>query len=504
MIRSIYFRLNFIIKKFYIKEVIDKNCLSEIRKIWDNLNKTYFEEFDYNLLVIENIDKSLNQYIRQFLLRLNFINGYLFFCKSKNIKFVYPLPNKMLKIIDQSGFRVNFFLSRLLWILLIISNIFYSLFLFIYFLIRIFLTNFEKKKTENKFDFCFPNLNPIGQITNINKWINNQYQIQNFNLYFSEKSAILANIKKFSYIKFTAWFLKSFSFSITKLLTLRWYNIFLLPESIKAAVVKYSEYEYPKKNIYLWINNIYRPIWTIVKSDNRYDTTLIYGGSFDEILLNGKSNFEPDWIGTEICTWDKHLVLDNQHQKFIHQKYSIKIKSEIIKKPLLLSTEKIKVDLPEKYIAVFAYENNKINLGIGSYTDYEYSSGRKYIHGKLIFDFYNDLLDICKKNQIILLTKRKRKSKISLKLVDTFFKNLNKDKNFLEVDHRSDVMKIIENSKGCISLPITSTAMLAREANIPSAFYDPYNWINKNDPSLSNIDVFDYEKLNNFIKKINI
>ena len=143
MIRSIYFRLNFIIKKFYIKEVIDKNCLSEIRKIWDNLNKTYFEEFDYNLLVIENIDKSLNQYIRQFLLRLNFINGYLFFCKSKNIKFVYPLPNKMLKIIDQSGFRVNFFLSRLLWILLIISNIFYSLFLFIYFLIRIFLTNFE-------------------------------------------------------------------------------------------------------------------------------------------------------------------------------------------------------------------------------------------------------------------------------------------------------------------------------------------------------------------------
>ena len=142
---------------------------------------------------------------------------------------------------------------------------------------------------------------------------------------------------------------------------MKWYDIYLFPESIKAAIVNYSEYAYPKKNIYLWTNNIYRPIWTQVKSNSEYDTTLIYGGSFDEILLHGKSDFEPDWIGTEICTWDKHLVLDDQHQKFIIEKYSIKIKSEIVKKPLLLNKEKIKIDLPKKYIAVFAYENNKIN-----------------------------------------------------------------------------------------------------------------------------------------------
>ena len=103
MIRSIYFRINFIIKKFYIKELIEKNRLGEIRKIWDNLHKTSFEYFNYNLLSIQNIDKSLNQYIKQFLLRLNFINGYLFF--SQKIKFVYPLPNKMLQIINQSGLK---------------------------------------------------------------------------------------------------------------------------------------------------------------------------------------------------------------------------------------------------------------------------------------------------------------------------------------------------------------------------------------------------------------
>ena len=43
--------------------------------------------------------------------------------------------------------------------------------------------------------------------------------------------------------------------------------------------------------------------------------------------------------------------------------------------------------------------------------------------------------------------------------------------------------------------------MLAREVKIPSVFYDPYNWINKNDPSLSNINVLDYKSLDNWIKE---
>ena len=500
MIRSIYFRINFIIKKFYIKELIEKNRLGEIRAFWDKLHKTSFEDLNYNLLDIKNIDKSLNQYIKQFLLRLNFINGYLFFCKFKNINFIYPLPYKILKIIKDSGFKVNFFLSKLLWVLLIFSFVFYSFFLFFYFIFKIFLKK-KKKKIEKNIDFCFPNLKPNGQLLNLKKWIFNQYKIDNANLYFSEKDAILCNLKKFSYLNFIIWFLKSLFFSTIKLFTSSWYNIFLFPESIKAAIVKYSEYNNPKRNIFLWTNNVYRPLWTLVKSGNNIETILIYGGSFDEILLNGKSSFEPDWIGTEICTWNKHLVLDNQHKKFIHKKYSINIKSEIVKKPLILNNEKIKIELPRNYVSVFAYENNKINLGIGSFTDYEYSNGRKYFHGKLIFDFYKDLLDICKKNNLVLVTKRKRKSKISLKLFDTFFKNLNKDENFLELDHRGDVLQIIEKSKCCISLPITSTAMLAREVKIPSVFYDPYNWINKNDPSLSNINVLDYKSLDNWIKE---
>ena len=109
MFRKIYFRFNLNIKKFYIYEIIGKNRLGEIRAFWDKLHKTSFEDLNYNLLDIKNIDKSLNQYIKQFLLRLNFINGYLFFCKFKNINFIYPLPYKILKIIKDSGFKVNFF-----------------------------------------------------------------------------------------------------------------------------------------------------------------------------------------------------------------------------------------------------------------------------------------------------------------------------------------------------------------------------------------------------------
>ena len=68
---------------------------------------------------------------------------------------------------------------------------------------------------------------------------------------------------------------------------------------LKSAVVKYSLYNSKKKIIFYWKNNIYRPLWTL---ESNFDTTMIYGGSFNELLLKEKKDYEPDYIGTEICT----------------------------------------------------------------------------------------------------------------------------------------------------------------------------------------------------------
>ena len=69
-----------------------------------------------------------------------------------------------------------------------------------------------EKKIKKMIDFCFDNLKPNGKLLILKKWIFNQYKIDNANLYFSEKDAILCNLKKFSYLNFIIWFLKSLFF----------------------------------------------------------------------------------------------------------------------------------------------------------------------------------------------------------------------------------------------------------------------------------------------------
>ncbi len=361
-----------------------------------------------------------------------------------------------------------------------------------------------KHRNKNIDQFNFVNLNMRDQKEKIKDWIKIQYSSNINENYFSENEVILSGIKNFQFYNFLIWFIKNLFYSIYQLFHLRWYYILLLPENIKAAVVKYSNYGCNKINIFFWLNNIYKPLWTNKNLNNKSDTCLIYGGIFDEILVKGKTELEPDWIGTEICTWENHLVLTERHREFLIKKYPIKIKTEFIKKPFIINSKKINEELPKNYMAVFAYENRRHNVGIGTFAEYEYSNGRNYIHGKLIFDFYNDLLNICKKNNIKLVTKRKKKgNKSSIKLINNFFNRLSDDSNFIQLDAEDDVIDIIKKSLCCVSLPITSTGVLAQKYNIPSSFYDPYNWINRQDPSLSNVKVYNFTELDTWLKNLN-
>ena len=48
-----------------------------------------------------------------------------------------------------------------------------------------------------------------------------------------------------------------------------------------------------------------------------------------------------------------------------------------------------------------------------------------------------------------------------------------KNKNVKIIDHRINAKHIIKLCEGVISLPFTSTAIIAHECNIPSIYYDP-------------------------------
>ena len=76
--------------------------------------------------------------------------------------------------------------------------------------------------------------------------------------------------------------------------------------------------------------------------------------------------------------------------------------------------------------------------------------------------------------------------------------------NYLEIDPRVDAMVVIQKTKACISLPFTSTALIAKYEGKPSIYYDPSGIIQKNDRAAHGIPVLvNIDELQQWVEGIN-
>jgi polysaccharide biosynthesis PFTS motif protein len=90
--------------------------------------------------------------------------------------------------------------------------------------------------------------------------------------------------------------------------------------------------------------------------------------------------------------------------------------------------------------------------------------------------------------------KIKRKNESTHKGYLQSIKKLKEQSNYIEINVNSDATTVVKHTKACISMPFTSTALIAKYEGKPSIYYDPSGIIQKNDraahgiPVLSNID----------------
>ena len=73
-------------------------------------------------------------------------------------------------------------------------------------------------------------------------------------------------------------------------------------------------------------------------------------------------------------------------------------------------------------------------------------------------------------------------------------KRLSTVRDYIEINANLDASTVVKHTKACISVPFTSTALIAKYEGKPSIFYDPSGIVQKNDraahgiPVLSNIN----------------
>jgi hypothetical protein len=141
--------------------------------------------------------------------------------------------------------------------------------------------------------------------------------------------------------------------------------------------------------------------------------------------------------------------------------------------------------LPSRYIAVFDYETFKTHFGLTTLNELGY--GNTSMNSK----FMLTIVRVARELGLEVLHKPKRSIDKPHLNPDAkpLLEQLQLFQNYHRVDAKTSAVRVIQDAGAVISMPPTTTALIARELGIPSAYFDSNGRIFPNDPALEGIHV---------------
>lgn len=495
--KKLVFRFFLNAKKGF-KKYIKKKSLSSLREKIANLHNENIISSKEEFYGVPK-QRIFNQYLGQKLLYSRFLWVYLFFY-SKNSKVIFPLPGKWQKSLDENGTKISKTFSSILYCFLLLYSFSQGIYFFFKIIVKYINYNFFKKTQISFKEFTiFRNISTnrinINSKTQYNliKWykekIDNNANIilfsnLNKNKQYNNKLAeanddLFLFYKDFNIYKFIFLFFQLLlEFRRVSLIE---YNLLLFKDLIELNFYKSLKINKINKVLFVWTNNIYKPLWIYELENKDTEVNIFFNGCLNEIRLDSNLKLDHDHEGLKNMTWSNYFTWDETNSKFLIQKIETRINVQITG-PNYFSDNDKNFEFPKKSIVVFGYENHKRNIGINTITDYE------YCNKDFLKRFYDDIYDVAIKNDFNIVVKRKNQlNNLEIKKNKFFFNNFFLRPNVISIDPNISAFRIIEKSDIIISMPFTSTGLIGSMYDKKSIYYDPFKWIQKNDPSGSNL-----------------
>ena len=126
-----------------------------------------------------------------------------------------------------------------------------------------------------------------------------------------------------------------------------------------------------------------------------------------------------------------------------------------------------------------------------------------YYNTYTVIAFFNDIAKICEYYNFSIYHKPKKINYLTDKKYIQLIKQMNLKNNYHLIDYKISAINLIEKSKFVISLPYTSTSLIAKHNNIETIFYDPLNIIKDDIVKSHGIKLISgFENLQNYMSKI--
>jgi len=448
-------------------------------------------------------DEKLNElsYRQYLLLKLigTRLNGSIlsFLYNKKSITF--PLPKEWRNVLESNDIKINHFLTHIVFNIFAIKQFALAFATFLKININNLIFLLRKKSNAKPYIYffdlqhdCIPPMNGNFRY-NIIEWylnwegreknitqIRHSLRIENRNYKGVEilSDSYLPRIKNLlGVFIYFYWSLTSLILSFIYLIIGFPKFAILLSEIQKAKLFELADRSEIAKDYLNNIGNmIYRPIWTYAAVKKGAKVTLYnWAASFPDILA--PHGYPPPGIGETTQNWPFVIQWSPKYPEFLRT--IIKNKNTQVREvpPIYFSDiEPIEIKSIKPIISVFDVTPQKSFFHAISATSVEY---RTYLIGK---QFLEDIYELSQKHGFEILWKRKRgfisnHSKAYIKFCDKFVQQ----PGIIEINPGSSAFYLVQQCVASISMPFTSTALVAKSFKIPSIYYDPTKRLFKSD-----------------------
>lgn len=296
--------------------------------------------------------------------------------------------------------------------------------------------------------------------------------------------------------RFTLWSLVAILVASRDYLRGRWWHALLLKEAALAAHARLQKPELLAKD-YLFHNSnwIYRPLWTYEAEKIGARITFYFYSTNCEGFKQ-PDGYPPLNYGWQSMSWPHYLVWDDYQADFVRRAAGEDARVTVIG-PIWFSTCTTDMsNVNGKSVAVFDVTPHRSSRYRILGADFEY-----YVP-ETCMPFLRDIQQATQDTGYKMLWKRKRKIGSFEHPRYRMFKDcLSRFENVIAIDPDISAFRCIDASTHVISMPFTSTALIAREFGKPSCYYDPTGLVQKDDRAAHGIEVVSgHEELTRWIK----
>jgi polysaccharide biosynthesis PFTS motif protein len=277
-------------------------------------------------------------------------------------------------------------------------------------------------------------------------------------------------------VRYAGWGAAASGLAAIDMLRGRWWHALLLHEAGMAALVRAHEPTELARD-YLFHNSgwIYRPLWTY-EAERQGSRITFYFYSTNCESFKRADGYQIQANSWQVMTWPLYLVWDEFQAQFVRRAVGDGANIRAVGSIWFGTCARELPPIPDGAVAVFDVQPWRASgyraLGLAD----------EYYTPATSDGFLADIHREVRARGATVVLKRKRQVEHWLHpQYAATLRRLEASPGFLAVDPDISAVRVIERCALVVSMPFTSTALLAREMGKPSIYYDPHGFMQKDD-----------------------